>query len=534
MRGEDIIYENTRFGEFSGNDTVPGFWVCPQLSSLPWIIRTNRREEALEWIQVLTHCVEYCRAQLAKQQISGSPSIDGKDISGANEYMFKPIAVLGQGRFGKVVLVRKRDTKYVYAMKIMQRKQMSTGNLASRTITERDIMASISFPFLMPLRFSFATDTKLFLVTPYAAGGDFFNYLRKNGRLSEDRCRFHTAQISLALNHLHEHGIIYRDLKPENILMDKEGNCILTDFGLSRDFRSRPMDLSAYEKKMAKKKKEQGDKTRQQGPSPSVSSKLESSSIEAVSLFGAADEQLWRTTSICGTENYMAPEMLLQQPYSKAVDWWALGILFSEMLTGRHPFQGSSVHHTLKNIVTRQPRVDNKVSPGAKSLLQCLLRRNYKQRICCGKNGFTEIKEHPFFWEVNWNKMRNGEIEPPFKPIVKFDADTCNFETIFTSKSPFTSISPEGGPMGAGNEESTGGGFKLFGSADNPDKSTMDLFNQFYFASPDWLVEKQLEFNVRKPTERKRNQSVAYEKSADTLFEKGNLTPKFSEHFSEQ
>jgi serine/threonine protein kinase len=514
--------------------------VCPQLSSLPWIIRTNRREEALEWIQVLTHCVEFCRAQLAKQHISkaaeegrasgASEGGEGPPDSVANEYMFKPIAVLGQGRFGKVVLVRKRDTKYVYAMKIMQRKQMSMGNLASRTITERDIMASICFPFLMPLRFSFATETKLFLVTPFAAGGDFFNYLRKNGRLGEDRCRYHTAQISLALNHLHEHGIIYRDLKPENILMDKDGNCILTDFGLSRDFRSRPMDLSAYEKKMAKKKKAQEERNRQQGTA-TASPKPGSSSSEAVSLFGASDEKLWRTTSICGTENYMAPEMLLQQPYSKAVDWWALGILFSEMLTGRHPFQGSTVHHTLKNIVTRQPRVDNKVSPAAKSLLQCLLRRNYKQRICCGKHGFTEMKVHPFFCEVKWEKMRKGEVEPLFKPIVKFDADTCNFETIFTSKSPFTSISPEGGPMGAGNEESSNGGFKLFGSPDNPDKNTMELFNQFYFASPDWLVEKQLEFNVRKPDMiRKRHQSVAYEKSTDALLEKDTLSPKFSEH----
>ena len=248
----------------------------------------------------------------------------------------------------------------------------------------------------------------------FAQGGDFFALLRRFGRLREHAARVYVAEVALALDHLHTHGVIYRDLKPENVLLDADGHAVLADFGLSRWFEDRP-PLA-------------GDDT---APAPPA----RGGGVGGVGGGGPI------TRSYCGTEQYMAPEMLLQRGHGRAVDWWCLGLLAHEMLSGRHPFSGPTHYDTLRAMVASEPRVEPRLSSGAHSLVRRLLVKDAARRLGA-RRGARELALQSFFAGLDWEQLLTRRIAAPFVPSVDSGTDTAYFEAVFTRERPVDSEAP--------------------------------------------------------------------------------------------
>jgi len=221
--------------------------------------------------------------------------------------------------------------------------------------------------------YAFQNDHKLYMVLEYVGGGELFYHLRKATRFSEELACFYIAEVILALEFLHSNDIIYRDLKPENILLDSEGHIKITDFGLSK--------------------------------------------MGVTSVFGKGDGQATKT--FCGTPEYLAPEIITGIGHGKAVDWWSVGILLYEMLTGRSPFYSPNRHEMYLNVIKGPLNFPPFISVDAQSLLRDLLHRKPEQRLGSSQYGVTEIKTHPFFRNIKWNLVERKEVRPPFRPIPK-------------------------------------------------------------------------------------------------------------------
>lgn len=298
---------------------------------------------------------------------------------------FQILKLIGKGTFGQVFQVRKRDTQRVYAMKVLSKKVIVQKREVAHTLGERNILvrtAMTDSPFIVGLKFSFQTPTDLYLVTDYMSGGELFWHLQKEGRFQEPRAKFYIAELILALQHLHQHDIVYRDLKPENILLDANGHIALCDFGLSKANLAR-------------------DDT---------------------------------TQTFCGTTEYLAPEVLLDENgYGKMVDFWSLGVLVFEMCCGWSPFYAEDTQQMYKNIAfgkVRFPR--DALSTEGRNFVKGLLNRNPRHRL--GANGdAAELKEHPFFADIDWVKLSRKMVVPPFKPKLKSELDTSNFDPEFTN-----------------------------------------------------------------------------------------------------
>jgi tRNA A-37 threonylcarbamoyl transferase component Bud32 len=302
---------------------------------------------------------------------------------------FELLAVLGRGGFGKVMQVKHKTTGKVYAMKILKKTELRRRKQVERTQTERSILAAVKHPFIVCLHYAFQNPSKLYMVMDFVQGGDFFTLMRKFRKMPEDWTRLYIAEIALALQHLHDMDVVYRDLKPENILLCGDGHLKLTDFGLSRYFEMRP-------------------------PAPE-------------DIVG--DKPL--TKSFCGTEQYMSPEMLLQQGHNFRMDWWCVGLLMHEMLSARHPFHGPSHYDTLRNMVTKQPVIDSKLGPTASSCVRALLIKNPRARLC-SNGGINELKAHPFFAPCNWDDVFNKRVRMNYVPEISGDTDISSFEATFT------------------------------------------------------------------------------------------------------
>ncbi|XP_054052904.1 ribosomal protein S6 kinase alpha-2 isoform X2 [Rissa tridactyla] len=253
-----------------------------------------------------------------------------------------------------------------------------------RSKMERDILAEVNHPFIVKLHYAFQTEGKLYLILDFLRGGDLFTRLSKEVMFTEEDVKFYLAELALALDHLHGLGIIYRDLKPENILLDEEGHIKITDFGLSKEAIDH--DKRAY--------------------------------------------------SFCGTIEYMAPEVVNRRGHTQSADWWSFGVLMFEMLTGSLPFQGKDRKETMALILKAKLGMPQFLSVEAQSLLRALFKRNPSNRLGAGFDGVEEIKRHPFFVTIDWNKLYRKEIKPPFKPAVGRPEDTFHFDPEFTSRTP--------------------------------------------------------------------------------------------------
>ncbi|KAM9708405.1 ribosomal protein S6 kinase alpha-5 isoform 2-T2 [Menidia menidia] len=268
---------------------------------------------------------------------------------------FELLKVLGTGAYGKVFLVRKvsgHDAGKLYAMKVLKKATIvQKAKTAEHTRAERQVLEHIrQSPFLVTLHYAFQTDTKLHLILDYVNGGELFTHLVQRVRFKEQEVALYSGEIVLALDHLHKLGIVYRDLKLENILLDSSGHIVLTDFGLSKEF-----------------------------------------------------DQVERAFSVCGTIEYMAPEIVEggESGHDKAVDWWSLGVLMYELLTGGSPFtvDGDENSHTdiAKRISKKDPPFPKDMGPLAKDLIQRLLIKDPKKRLGSGPNGAENVKKHPFY-----------------------------------------------------------------------------------------------------------------------------------------
>uniref|UniRef100_A0A8C2YF26 Ribosomal protein S6 kinase n=1 Tax=Coturnix japonica TaxID=93934 RepID=A0A8C2YF26_COTJA len=283
---------------------------------------------------------------------------------------FELLRVLGKGGYGKVFQVRKvtgANTGKIFAMKVLK-KAMIVRNAkdTAHTKAERNILEEVKHPFIVDLIYAFQTGGKLYLILEYLSGGELFMQLEREGIFMEDTACFYLAEISMALGHLHQKGIIYRDLKPENIMLNHQGHVKLTDFGLCKE------------------------------------------SIHDGTV----------THTFCGTIEYMAPEILMRSGHNRAVDWWSLGALMYDMLTGAPPFTGENRKKTIDKILKCKLNLPPYLTQEARDLLKKLLKRNAASRLGAGPGDAGEVQAHPFFRHINWDELLARKVEPPFKPLL--------------------------------------------------------------------------------------------------------------------
>uniref|UniRef100_A0A8C1HDX2 Ribosomal protein S6 kinase n=1 Tax=Cyprinus carpio carpio TaxID=630221 RepID=A0A8C1HDX2_CYPCA len=307
---------------------------------------------------------------------------------------FELLKVLGTGAYGKVFLVRKvsgHDSGKLYAMKVLKKATIvQKAKTAEHTRTERQVLEHIrQSPFLVTLHYAFQTDTKLHLILDYVNGGELFTHLVQRVRFKEQEVTLYSGEIVLALEHLHKLGIVYRDLKLENILLDSNGHIVLTDFGLSKECH-----------------------------------------------------EVERAYSICGTIEYMAPEIVAggESGHDKAVDWWSMGVLMYELLTGGSPFtvDGDENSHSdiAERIMKKDPPFPKDLGPLAKDIIQRLLIKDPKKRLGSGPLGAQNVKSHPFYQKMNWEDLAAKKVPAPFKPVIRDELDVSNFAEEFTEMDP--------------------------------------------------------------------------------------------------
>lgn len=304
---------------------------------------------------------------------------------------FEILRVIGKGAFGKVFQVRKKgedceigddydEGDGIFAMKVMRKDNIIKKNHVDYMKAERDILTKVVHPFIVQLRYSFQTKSKLYLILDFINGGHLFFHLYRQRMFSEDQARLYTAEIVSAVSHLHKNGIVHRDLKPENILMKADGHIVLTDFGLAKE-----IDESS------------------------------------------------RTNSLCGTMEYMAPEIIQAKGHDKNADWWSIGILLYEMLTGQPPFTHPNRQKLQQKIINEKVKLPPMVTTEAHSLLKGLLQKDPSKRLGSGPTGANEIKSHKWFRPINWKKLEARELQPKFKPDVSGKECTANFDKCWTT-----------------------------------------------------------------------------------------------------
>lgn len=280
--------------------------------------------------------------------------------------MFTMLRVLGKGSFGKVVLVRKRtapERGVLFAMKILRKSHLLRKNQIERTKTERKVLSVVDHPFIMKLHYAFQTEDKLYFVLEYCSGGELFFHLSRYRRFPERVARFYAAELLLAIGHLHRRGIIFRDLKPENVLLDAAGHVKLGDFGLS--------------------------KTRITDPCQGA-------------------------MSVCGTPEYMAPEVISRQGHGFCVDYWGLGMLVFEMMTSLPPWYTTNREELSKRLLSAPLEIPDYVVGDANYFIRELLQRDPRRRL--GVQGIRSAMEHRFFRDINWRHLASKRILPPIRP----------------------------------------------------------------------------------------------------------------------
>ncbi len=520
---------------------------------------------------------------------------------------FKILKLLGQGSFGKVYLVEFRGDNKHYAMKVLSKERVFKMRHVTHTKNEREILEKLNNPFIVKLYFAFQNERKLYLVTEFVQGGELFQLIKSNVRLSENNAKFYSCEIIIALEYMHKKGIIYRDLKPENILIDKEGHIKLTDFGLSKtfdskdkvklsssgcyggnascnqnDYKGNPIlssplgygvgtdldrsvinfgkkqDFSSEEKKflenLNKNNKLHNVNTNNAGApmnnfssnnndvrnsigknhlkTPNVPKKMINScvnsdnnniinNIEVSELakdiyknnfYNASTSSNFnsnnnnknnllidqnkqnivinnnynniinnnynyngnnsnrsscntyeKTYTICGTPEYLAPEILTREGYDKSVDWWSLGILIFEMLVGKNNFRkifrSINKHNVFfqgkfnnnfntnskysSNLSNYNKRIESyqminfaefKLSKKAESLIKSLLQENPNLRLGQGEKDSESIKDHPFFEGIDWDDFYNKRYVPEFIPVLNNEIDLKYFDKFFTEQ----------------------------------------------------------------------------------------------------
>eukprot|EP00019_Armaparvus_languidus_P006969 CAMPEP_0168601248 /NCGR_PEP_ID=MMETSP0420-20121227/13316_1 /TAXON_ID=498008 /ORGANISM="Pessonella sp." /LENGTH=432 /DNA_ID=CAMNT_0008639593 /DNA_START=1 /DNA_END=1299 /DNA_ORIENTATION=- len=280
---------------------------------------------------------------------------------------------LGTGTFGKVLLTRwKPNLEGLYAIKTIQKTLCVQMKQVQHVKNEKTVMMAVNNPFICRCFAAFQDEENLYFVLEYVPGGEMFTILRKRRQFPEELARLYAAQLVIALSSLHKKRIVYRDIKPENILIDADGNIKLVDFGFAKHI----------------------------------------------------EDKAW---TICGTPEYMAPEIILSRGHDFGVDWWALGVLIYEMLAGFPPHQSLDHMRLYSAILKGDLRFPYSITPNARSLIRNLMNKDLTRRYGCMINGCADIKKHPWFSTLDWEKVESKGYDMPWKPALKDAADRSNF-----------------------------------------------------------------------------------------------------------
>ncbi|KAI9660229.1 MAG: Serine/threonine kinase [Alyxoria varia] len=317
--------------------------------------------------------------QVPPQKTQGS----GRRI-GLDHFNF--LAVLGKGNFGKVMLAETKSTKQLYAIKVLKKEFIIENDEVESTKSERDVFIIANrarHPFLLNLHACFQTETRVYFVMEYISGGDLMLHIQR-GQFGTKRAQFYAAEVCLALKYFHENGVVYRDLKLDNILLTLDGHIKIADYGLCKK------DM----------------------------------------YYGST------TSTFCGTPEFMAPEILLDKKYGRAVDWWAFGVLIYQMLLQQSPFRGEDEDEIYDAILADEPLYPIHMPRDSVSILQKLLTREPESRLGSGPTDAQEIMSHAFFRNINWDDIQEKRVPAPFLPQIKSATDTSNFDSEFTSVTP--------------------------------------------------------------------------------------------------
>jgi len=289
------------------------------------------------------------------------------------DFDFKP--TVGTGTFGRVRVVKIKggSDRTPMAIKIMKKSEVIRLKQVEHVRAERQIMAMIEHPFIVNLLTTFQDARRLFMLLEYVNGGELFSHLRKEGRLPNDSARFYSGEIVLAFSYLHSMDIVYRDLKPENLLIDCEGHMKITDFGFAK----------------------------------------------------VVEERTW---TLCGTPEYLAPEIIQSKGHGKPVDWWAVGVLIFEMLAGYPPFYDENPFGIYQKVLAGRIDFPRHFDVKAKDLVKRLLTKEISKRIGCLKGLAEDIKKHKWYKGLDWDLLLNRTIQAPFIPAVKAPDDTSMFD----------------------------------------------------------------------------------------------------------
>ncbi|XP_067948272.1 cAMP-dependent protein kinase catalytic subunit PRKX-like [Watersipora subatra] len=293
---------------------------------------------------------------------------------------------VGTGTFGRVILCKNKDGP-VSALKVMKLTQILQLRQVQHVVNEKSVLQSISHPFIVNMHWAGKSKFYIYLMFEYVPGGELFSYLRNAGHFSESTSLFYAAEIVSAIDYLHKLSIVYRDLKPENLLLDKQGHVKITDFGFAK--------------------------------------RLED-----------------RTWTLCGTPEYLAPEIIQSKGHNKAVDWWALGVFIYEMLVGIPPFYDEKAFGIYQKILSGKVEWPKSMDRLAKDLIKKLLVQDRTRRLGNMKNGSLDVKSHKWFKDIDWDDVLNRKLKPPIVPVLTSETDTANFEEYDNSEEWFKMTQP--------------------------------------------------------------------------------------------
>eukprot|EP00040_Diaphanoeca_grandis_P018885 m.99402 g.99402 ORF g.99402 m.99402 type:complete len:355 (+) comp27156_c2_seq1:97-1161(+) len=315
---------------------------------------------------------------IAKEYLDGAKAefeskFKGRVQDQRNLSDYEPKRTLGTGSFGRVMLVTDKRTNSVCALKILEKAKVVRLKQVEHTLSEKQLLAAVNFPILVNLLASFKDKSNLYMVMEFAVGGEMFSSLRKEQRFTEARSKFYAGQIVIALEYLQYLNIIYRDLKPENLLFDAKGYIKITDFGFAKYV-------------------------------------------------------VGRTWTLCGTPEYLAPEIILSKGYNRAVDWWALGVLIFEMCAGYPPFYAEQPIQIYEKIVTGKVRYASHMSKEIQSLLKSLLEADITMRFGMLKNGVNDIREHAWFHSMDWAQLFHQTLVAPEVPKINGPDDDSLYD----------------------------------------------------------------------------------------------------------